>query len=783
MKEEVYEIEGMTCASCSAAVERVTRRLEGVVHSDVNLTTNRMHISYDETKLSAEDIITKVKKAGFGISLDGRNGIGKQIEAHGEKMDGEANDSSILSRKERMLWEEEKETEAFRRERRQFVCAAAFTLPVFYLAMGHMFPFPLPMPDLISMHRYPVNFALIQLLFTIPVLWFGRRFYIKGLQALFHRIPNMDSLVAIGTGSAFLYSLAVTFLISVDTAYVHHLYYESAAMVVTLVMLGKHLERGSKHKTWGAVRKLMELSPDTAILITEAGEQVVPAEKLMPENVVLVRPGDKIPMDGVVVKGESSVNEAMLTGESAPVEKTPGDTVIGGSLNYQGTMRIKIIRTGDDTTLSQIIRMMEDAQGRKAPISKTADAVSGVFVPAVMAIALAAAVIWFFLGKDAAFVINIFVSVLVIACPCALGLATPTAIMVGTGLGASSGILIRSGEALELLHRTSTVVLDKTGTITEGKPRLTDLLTTKAIETGNAEAGEPEQLLLYSASIEKLSAHPLAEAVVKEAKQRGISVIEEVEGFQNLTGYGVEAEIHGKAFLIGNEKLMAERKVSISPKVQIEQSRIAAAGKTVMYAALDGRLWGILAVADVIRENSRAAIKRMKEQGIRVCMLTGDQKAAAEEIGRQAGVDEVIAEVLPEDKKNVIEIMQRADQSVLMAGDGVNDAPALIQADVGVAIGSGSDVAVEAGDVVLMKSDLLDVVKAIRLGKLTIRNIRENLFWAFIYNLIGIPIAAGVLYPWNHMLLSPMLGSLAMSLSSVCVVGNALRLRYQRLNR
>ena len=756
MKEETYLIEGMTCASCSAAVERVTRKLPGVERSDVNLATNRMVICYDETQVDPDKIKAKVEKAGFGI---------QEYEEPVKK----------TKRKAAVRVQEDIDSDPEEREikdaKHRLIGAFVFAIPLFYIAMGHMVKGGTPLPELLSMEKYPTNFALIQLLLTIPVLYFGRSFYLKGFKTLLHGNPNMDSLVAIGTTSAFVYSLVMTFMIPMDMKYAHQLYYESAAMVVALVMFGKYLEKNSKKKTKGAIKKLMELTPDTAILKTTSGEKEVSVEELSLGAIVIVKPGARIPMDGRVVGGESSVNEAMLTGESIPVEKALGDEVIGGSINYNGVMEVEITRTGADTTLAKIIKMMEDAQGKKAPISKIADKVAGVFVPVVMTIALVAAIVWLLMGQDISFALNVFVSVLVIACPCALGLATPTAIMVGTGLGASNGILVRSGEALEQAHKIDAVVLDKTGTITEGKPKVTEIISDKM---------EKYEMLRLAASVERASEHPLAKAIVAEAEKEGLE-LEKTESFVSLTGMGVKARLlDGRELLVGNRRLFEENKIDLTAQ-EASMERLSGMGQTPMLVAVNGEAVGIVSVADVMKETSHEAIERMKSFGLKVYMLTGDNRKAAEYIGKQAGVDEIIAEVLPDDKAKVVEDLQNQGQRVMMVGDGINDAPALVQADVGCAIGSGSDVAIDSGDIVLMKSDLRDVAKAIRLSRLTITNIKQNLFWAFFYNSIGIPVAAGALYLVNGMLLSPMIGGFAMSLSSVCVVTNALRLRTKKL--
>lgn len=750
MKTESYHIDGMACAACSSAVERVTRKMDGVQSSDVNLTTNKMVITYDEGKVTESMIVEKVAKAGFQAS---------KIEETGD-------------RKKQEEKELEKQEEQLHETRRRVITAICFAVPLLYISMGHMMGMPLP--DIISPASHGINFALVQLLLTVVVLICGRKFYVVGLKALVKGNPNMDSLVAIGTGSAFIYSLCMTWLIlQGDHSKTHSLYYESAAVVVTLVMLGKYMESRSKGKTSEAIRKLMELAPDTAILYENGVEREVETSSVATGQHLLIKPGSRIPLDGIVVRGNSSVDESMLTGESIPVEKAEGDNLIGGSMNYNGAMEMEVTHIGNDTTLSKIIRMIEDAQGKKAPISKLADQVAGVFVPAVMAIALIAALLWgIFGGQNLSFVLTIFVSVLVIACPCALGLATPTAIMVGTGVGASHGILIKSGEALEISHKVNTVVLDKTGTITEGKPRVTDLMS-------KGEMGE-EELLLLAASCEQMSEHPLGAAIVEAAKEKKLSLMQP-EGFQSITGAGILADLNGRKIGIGNVRLVERMGVALDEETEILASKAAEEGKTPMYVIADGKLEGIISVADTIKETSVAAVDHLKELGIQVYMLTGDNKRTAEYIGRQAHIDNVIAEVLPEDKANVVSRLQSEGKTVMMVGDGINDAPALVQADVGTAIGSGSDIALESGDIVLMKSDLEDVYRAIKLSRMTIRNIKQNLFWAFFYNSLGIPVAAGLLYLLGGPLLSPMIGGFAMSLSSICVVGNALRLRRMKL--
>ena len=750
MREEKYDISGMHCAACSASVEKVTRRLPGVERSDVNLTTGIMTICYDERQVQPELIVAKVEKAGFGAAL------------HQDHPAPAAAQST-----------EDAEAAALRRKKTELIVAAVFSVALLYVSMGQMLPFglpSLPLPDIFSMHTHPVNFAILQLILTVPVLYCGRNFFLGGFKSLFHGNPNMDSLVAIGSGCSFAYSLVMTFLITdAPQTYVHNLYYESAAVVLTLVSLGKFLESRNMQKTKGAITALMQLSPDTAILADTGRE--VPTASLKVGDTVLVKPGARVPADGTVTEGESSVNEAMLTGESMPVEKGPGSEVIGGSVNQNGALYVRVTRTGDDTTLSRIIRFVEDAQGKKAPISKTADKVAGVFVPAVIAIALLAAVAWAIAGEPFSFVLRVFTSVLVIACPCALGLATPTAIMVGTGLGARHGILIRSGEILEITHSVDTVVLDKTGTVTQGTPAVTELVPWETSQ---------EDLLSTAAAVEAVASHPLADAITAFAKEQNIQPGQRPETFENLSGRGLKATLEGKTVLAGNRRLLQEHGVDPAP-LQERAEALSAQGQTPMYFARDGRLLGLISVADPVKETSAEAIRRMKAAGIHTVLLTGDNRAAAEHIGSLVGVDKVIAEVLPEEKAGVVEKLQSQGRTVMMVGDGINDAPALTAATVGCAIGSGSDIAIESADIVLMRDDLCDVPRALRLSSLTLRDIKQNLFWAFCYNTIGIPIAAGLLYLLGGPLLSPMFAGAAMSLSSVCVVGNALRLGRAKL--
>lgn len=746
VKTEVYLIEGMHCAACSAAVERVTKKLDGVTESNVNLTTNKMNITYDQSKVTQEQIETKVKKAGFEATL-----FTKKKEKQSNR-------------------KEEDEQIAFVKERNSIIVALCLSAVILYISMGVMM-FNAPLPDIFDPTNYAVNYAVLQMIFAISIIFIGRRFYISGFKALYHLNPNMDSLVAVGSSAAFIYSTVVLFLLTDNPQLVNGLFFESSAVVVTLVSFGKHMESGSKQKTTGSIKKLMELAPDTAILLDENGNQKeIPSETLELGNIVLVKPGSKIPLDGIVTEGKSSVDEAMLTGESLPVEKIIGNNVVGGSINGNGILKVKITKIGSDTILAKIIKFVEDAQGKKAPISKIADRVAGVFVPIVMVIALISALIWSFFGKDIGFVLKVFTSVLVIACPCAMGLATPTAIVVGTGKGAANGILIRSGEALEVTHNTNVVILDKTGTVTEGKPSVTEVV-------GNNKS----ELCSLAALVEKSSAHPLANAIVDYSEENYKKIDLTVSKFENNSGKGIVAKLSDDSTIyIGNNNLMSENNVH-TEKLRNDFDRLSAKGETPVYVAKNNALLGLISVADTIKPTSKDAIEELNNMGISTILLTGDNKRAAETIGSQIGVNEVIAEVLPEGKAVIVEKYQTQDKTVMMVGDGINDAPALTQADVGCAIGAGSDIAIESASIVLMKNDLNDVVKAIKLSRMTIQNIKENLFWAFCYNTIGIPIAAGVLYPLSKILLSPMIGALAMSLSSVCVVSNALRLKGKKL--
>ena len=755
MVKQKYNVTGMTCSACSAHVEKAVNKLEGVRRAEVSLMTNSMNVEYDEAALAPESIIQAVVQAGYGASLPAQAGVPARGAAKRPEAQMEAELSSM---------------------KRRLILSFLFLIPLFYISMGHMMGAPLP--AFLVGHENAISFAFTQLLLTLPILYINDKYYKNGFRSLLHGGPNMDSLIAVGSIAAVIYGVFAIYQIGYglghrDMARVEQyhmdLYFESAGMILTLITLGKFLESRNMQKTKGAITALMQLSPDTAILADTGRE--VPTSQLKVGDVVLVKPGARVPADGTVTQGESSVNEAMLTGESLPVEKAVGSEVIGGSVNGNGVLYVQVTRTGDDSTLSRIIRFVEDAQGRKAPISKTADKVAGVFVPVVMGIALLAAVIWAIAGQPFSFVLRVFTSVLVIACPCALGLATPTAIMVGTGLGAKHGILIRSGEILEITHSVDTVVLDKTGTVTEGTPAVTEVLPHRC---------EASDLLSAAAAVEAVSAHPLATAITAYAQEHGYGGTARPESFENLSGRGLKAVLGGETVLAGNRRLLEEHGVDVSSLVS-DAERLSAQGQTPMYFAKGGTLLGLISVADPVKETSAAAIQKMRGQGIRTVLLTGDNRAAAEHIGSLVGVDEVIAEVLPEEKAGVVERLQSQGRKVMMVGDGINDAPALTAATVGCAIGSGSDIAIESADIVLMRSDLQDVPRAIRLSRLTLRDIKQNLFWAFCYNTIGIPIAAGLLFAFGGPLLSPMFAGAAMSLSSVCVVGNALRLGRAKL--
>lgn len=739
MATKLLKIEGMTCAACAKAVERATRKLDGVSEANVNFATEKLIIDYESSTVKVSDIKKAIEKAGY-----------KAIEeATADDKDKEKKEKEM-----KLLW-------------KKFIISAIFTVPLLYISMGHMLGFPLP--DFISPKINPTAFALTQLLLTIPVVISGNRFYTVGFKSLFRRSPNMDSLIAMGTSAALLYGIFATVKIIVgDTSYAMDLYFESAAVIITLITIGKYLESVSKGKTSEAIKKLMGLAPKTAVVIRGGKETEIPIEEVEAGDIIVVKPGEKMPVDGEVVEGTTSVDESMLTGESIPVEKNIGDKIIGASINKNGTIRYTATKVGKDTALAQIIKLVEDAQGSKAPIAKLADVISGYFVPIVISLAVLSGLAWYFLGGESGvFSLTIFISVLVIACPCALGLATPTAIMVGTGKGAEYGVLIKSGVALETAHRIQTIVFDKTGTITEGKPKVTDIVVTNAIAENN--------LLQLAASAEKGSEHPLGEAIVKCAEDKGLE-FQNLDLFKAIPGHGIEVKIDGKDILLGNKKLMLERNVSLE-KLEETSDKLAGEGKTPMYIAIDKKMAGIIAVADTVKENSKSAIEKLHKMGIEIAMITGDNRRTAEAIAKQVGIDRILAEVLPQDKAKEVKKLQADGKKVAMVGDGINDAPALAQADIGIAIGSGTDVAMESADIVLMRSDLLDVPNAIQLSQKTTKNIKENLFWAFGYNALGIPVAMGVLHIFGGPLLNPMIAGAAMSLSSVSVLTNALRLK------
>ena len=788
MQNETLTIGGMTCAACAARVEKAVNKLEGVESVTVNLATEKATVVYNQAVIRVSAIKGAIEKAGY-----------KALDF--------SKDGAVDEDKRR----KEKEIKVLRTK---FIVAASFGLPLLYIAMVPMMPpwFNLPFPKALAPMKFPFIYALVELALVIPIIIAGNRFYRVGFKNLLHRSPNMDSLIAVGTSAAFIYSIFNVLEIYRGNFHaVESLYFETAGVIIALILLGKTLEAISKGRTSEAIKKLMGLAPKTALIIEKGIEKEIPIDEVIPGDIVVVKPGAKIPVDGVVTEGTTSIDESMLTGESMPVDKKPGDKVYGATINANGLIRFKAEKVGSDTALAQIIKLVEDAQGSKAPIAQLADIVSGYFVPIVCIIALVAGAAWFaaasaglvnmHTGKSAPeFALTIFISVLVIACPCALGLATPTAIMVGTGKGAEKGILIKGGEALETAHKINTIVFDKTGTLTEGKPRVTDVIVTASPLSGSAAPTPPrlspeDEFLQIAASAEKGSEHPLGLAIVQGAQDKGLELFS-ADSFRAIPGRGIEAVIKGVTLLAGNRKLLEERNVSLA-ELEAESDRLAEEGKTPMYVALEDhagtagmRLAGIVAVADVLKKSSAEAVARLHKMGIEVAMITGDNQKTAAAIAGQAGIDRVLAEVLPQDKAAEIKKLQAEHTEtsmnhpdrgkrnyVAMIGDGINDAPALAQADVGIAIGSGTDVAMESADIVLMHSDLMDVPTAINLSKQTIRIIKQNLFWAFGYNTLGIPIAAGILYLFGGPLLNPIFAAAAMSMSSVSVLTNALRLK------
>ena len=762
MKTEKYNVTGMTCAACQANVSRCVSKLEGVEDVNVSLLANSMTVSYDESRLKPENIIEAVKAAGYGAS---------SLEKAIKKEEGF-----------RREWQLRREQAESNREgmKKRLIYSIILLVPLMYIAMGEMLS--LPLPAIFKGTQNALVSALAQLILTVPVIFINRHFYQFGFKALFHGSPNMDSLVAIGSGASLLYGLFAMFRmaygfghgnIELVHEYAHALYFESAAMILTLVTVGKYLEARSKDKTSQALSRLMDLAPKTAMVLKNGEEVLIPAEQVSAGDIVIIRPGEGIPVDGVVLQGRGYVDQSAITGESIPVEKNPGDEVISATINKNGSFQFKASKVGEDTTLSQIIRLVDEAGNSKAPIARLADKVSGIFVPVVIGIALITAVIWLVAGKNFEFALSNAISVLVISCPCALGLATPVAIMVGTGKAAEMGILIKSAESLEELHNIDTLVLDKTGTITSGKPAVTDIV---PLEEGLSE----EELLILAASAEMGSEHPLAQAIVERAREKELALLE-AESFEAEAGRGIRAQIKGENILAGNAAFMEENGLfnsQFSKEAAEKANNLAQAGKTPLIFAREGRLTGIIAVADTIRESSREAISRFAQMGLNVVMLTGDNKITAEAIKRELNISEAITDVLPTQKEAHIRALQEQGHKVAMVGDGINDAPALTRSDVGIAIGAGTDIAIESADVVLMKDSLNDVASAIELSRAVVRNIHMNLFWAFFYNILGIPLAAGALFPAFGLRLSPMIGSAAMSLSSVCVVANALRLRF-----
>jgi len=767
MKKETYDITGMSCAACSARIEKGISGMEGMQQCSVNLLKNSMTVSYDEAKLDSGEIVHQVEDIGYGASLHQTQGS-KTTGASGRGKNG-ATDAAAAAAKQM---------------KQRLIVSLVFTIPLFYISMGHMAGWPLP-PWLLGARNHMI-FAFTQFLLVLPVLIAGGHYFKNGLRNLWHRSPNMDSLIALGSGAAFVYGIYAIYKIAwgfsiedmdmVET-FGMNLYFESSAMILTLITLGKFMEARAKSKTSEAITKLMDLAPKTAKVLRNGQEEEISVDDVQNGDILVVRDGDTVPVDGKITEGFASVDESAITGESLPVDKQTGDPVTGGTINRTGYFQMEATAVGEHTTLSKIIQLVDDATSSKAPIAKLADKVSGVFVPVVITIALLAAILWLLAGQSFEFALSVAISVLVISCPCALGLATPTAIMVGTGRGAAKGILIKSAEALEITHSIDTVVLDKTGTVTQGKPVVTDVI---ALEADGKTAGENTQayteLLQLAFSLEKMSSHPLAEAIVKKAEACS-AAFQEVSDYEMIPGQGIAGTIDKVRCLAGNRKLMETNRIDISVAAGL-QEKLADEGKTPLYFAQGGKFLGVIAAADVVKPTSREAIARLQEMGMDVIMLTGDNARTAEAIKKQVGIKTVIADVLPQDKEEKVRRLQEQGHKVAMVGDGINDAPALARADVGIAIGAGTDVAIESADIVLMKSDLMDAASAVSLSRAVMRNIKQNLFWAFFYNAIGIPVAAGVLYPAFHILLNPMIGAAAMSFSSVSVVSNALRLRF-----
>ncbi|MBN1498518.1 MAG: copper-translocating P-type ATPase [Spirochaetes bacterium] len=819
MKKIDLNITGMTCASCARNIEKAVSRLEGVSAAGVNFASEKLNIEFNDAVLDISDVKAAVSKAGYGVAEDSglRNvtvkisgmtcaACVKRVENSLNKLNGIKGASvNLVTEKAEISYDPSQirlstvkeqidrigykaldasdssgvDEDKMRKQKELFILrmklavSVFFSTPLLYIAMAPMLPklipwITLPFPSFLMPMAHPLTYALTQLALLLPVMGAGYKFYTNGYRSLFHFSPNMDSLIAIGTSAAAAYSLYSTWMIfSGNPHAVEELYFETSGIIITLILLGKSLEAMSKGRTSDAIKKLMGLTPKTAVVITESGGKEIPIDEVETGDVILVRPGEKIPVDGMVIEGTTSIDESMLTGESLPVFKQTGDAVVGASINKNGSIKFKATKVGSDTVLAHIIKLVEDAQGSKAPIAQMADVISGYFVPVVMGIALVSASVWLFTGQSLVFSLTIFVAVLVIACPCALGLATPTAIMVGTGKGAEYGILIKSGEALETAHKIRTVVFDKTGTITEGKPEVTDIITSEDLTS--------DELLLITASAERNSEHPLAESIVKHAQGKGLKLYGNSD-FNAVPGHGIEVRVNGKNILAGSKKLLTDAGVEVS-QFSEKSELLASQGKTLIFISIDHKPAGLIAVADVIKKKSAEAVKKLQSMGIDVVMITGDNRQTAEAIAAQAGITHVLSEVLPSGKADEIKKLQEGGFITAMVGDGINDAPALAQADIGIAIGSGTDVAIESADIVLMRSELTDVPAAIQLSKKTIRNIRQNLFWAFIYNIIGIPVAAGVLFALGGPKLNPIFAAAAMSMSSVSVVTNALRLK------
>jgi Cu+-exporting ATPase len=806
MEDKVLKIEGMTCSACAKTVERVSKKLPGVEEASVNFATEKLNISYDESIIKLSDIQAAVEKAGYKLVVQTTNktlklegmtcsACAKNIERITRKLSGvvtanvnfatekltvsfepslvrtsdikkviEKGGYKAIDDESNVDADKEKKEKEIKALWNRFLISAIFGVPLLLVAMVPMF---IKLPAAIDPMMHMEAFAILQLILVLPIMYTGKKYFIVGIKSLFRLSPNMDSLIAIGTSAAFLYSLFAVFEITLMGNMDYEMYFESAGVILTLITLGKYLETVTKGKTSEAIKKLMGLAPKTATIIRDNEEVEIPIDDVEVGDLVVVKPGAKMPVDGEVVEGNTSVDESMLTGESMPVEKSIGHKIIGASINKNGSIKFKATKVGRDTALSQIITLVENAQGSKAPIAAMADVISSYFVPVVMGLALLSSIAWFISGETGVFSLTIFISVLVIACPCALGLATPTAIMVGTGKGAEYGVLIKSGTALETAHKIQTIVFDKTGTLTEGKPKVTDIITLNGTDQ--------ELLLQIAASSEKGSEHPLGEAIVRDAEEKSLE-FKKVDTFKSIPGYGIQVTIEGNKILLGNRKLMIESNISLD-ELEDVSNRLAEEGKTPMYIAIENKLSGIIAVADTVKENSKKAIERLHSMGIEVAMITGDNKRTAAAIAAQVGIDRILAEVLPEDKANEVKKLQAEGKKVAMVGDGINDAPALAQADIGIAIGSGTDVAMESADIVLMRSDLMDVPTALQLSKATITNIKQNLFWAFGYNILGIPVAMGVLHLFGGPLLNPMIAALAMSFSSVSVLTNALRLK------